>query len=107
MKLTLLAGAALAGLFACSGAIADPADSGWYGAIDLGGHVQVPTKTSSEYPELGIAPANLRFRTDPNVIAAARIGYKISPHFRVELEGSYRPGSFGTILEMNHARPPG
>ena len=36
MKVKLLAGAAMAAVFAASGAYAQ--DTGWYGAIDLGAH---------------------------------------------------------------------
>jgi opacity protein-like surface antigen len=36
MKFNLLAGAALAAVFAASGASAQ--DTGWYGAVDLGYH---------------------------------------------------------------------
>ncbi len=49
MKLKLLAGAALAGVFAGASASAAPADSGWYGAIDLGGHVQPSMVTTAEF----------------------------------------------------------
>jgi OOP family OmpA-OmpF porin len=108
MKLKLLAGAAVAGLFAAAGASADPAPSGWYGAIDLGAHGTEPMVTTSQFTELGDSPANLRFRDDLDFAGFARVGYKISPHFRVELEGGYRPDSFNSINERYFAgRPPG
>ena len=90
MKLKLLAGAALAGVFAAAGAYATPADSGWYGAIDLGGHTRARHGTTSQFGELGGRQRTCVF-TNVNFAGFARVGYKISPHFRVELEAGYRP----------------
>jgi OOP family OmpA-OmpF porin len=90
MKLKLLAGAALAGALAAGSASATPADSGWYGAIDLGGHFKSPMVSTAQFGELGDSPANLRFNDAANFAGFARVGYKINPHFRVELEAGYR-----------------
>src|SRR5580698_4251890 len=98
MKLQLLAGAALAGVFAASGALADPAPSGWYGAIDLGGHSQPPIQTTSEFSGPGGPPSKLRFDTGFNFAGFARVGYKISPHFRVELEGGWRTSDLNKVI---------
>src|SRR5580698_270489 len=99
MKLKLLAGAALAGVFAAASASADPAPSGWYGAIDLGAHIQNDTNTRGEFSELGGPPADLTFREGTNFAGFARVGYKISPHFRVELEGGWRTSELQTLTE--------
>src|SRR5428012_13709 len=82
MKIKLLAGAALAGVLAAGSAAAAPADSGWYGAIDLGGHIQAPAVTTAQFGELGDSPANLRVNDAANFAGFARVGYKISPRFR-------------------------
>ena len=87
MKLKLLAGAALVGMFAASGAYADPAPTGWYGAIDFGAHW-----TDSMRLHAANDPTfSARVKTDTDWTGFARIGYKISPHIRVELEGGFRP----------------
>src|SRR5580700_3483007 len=99
MKLKLLAGAALAGVIAAGSAAADPADSGWYGAIDLGGHIKAPMVTTAEFGELGGSPANLRFNDAANFAGFARVGYKISPHLRVELEAGYRTDELTRLNE--------
>ena len=51
MKLKLLGGVALAGVFAASGAFAAPADTGWYGAVDIGAHIMQPLNTTSSANE--------------------------------------------------------
>src|ERR1700729_4298968 len=103
MKVTLLAGAALAGIFAGASASAAPADSGWYGAVDLGGHVQPTMVTTAEFRELTAGPATLQFNNDANFAGFARIGYKISPHFRVELEAGYRTNELNVLNERYFA----
>ncbi|MDB5472022.1 MAG: hypothetical protein JWR84_3582 [Caulobacter sp.] len=83
MKLKLLAGAALAATLVASGASAQ--DSGWYGAIDLGYHWSDDTNYDSALGSINVDP-------DDTWMGAARLGYRLSPHWRVELEGAYRPG---------------
>src|SRR5471030_41681 len=108
MKLKLLAGAASAGVFAAGSAAATPADSGWYGAVDLGAHETDTVTTTAEFRELGDGPANLRFKTGTNFAGFARVGYKISPHFRVELEAGYRTSELQNVKErFITGRPPG
>lgn len=92
MKLKLLAGAALVGVFAAPGAFAAPADTGWYGAIDIGAHFMQPLTTTSAVTEDANGPYRFKFGNGTNFAGFARIGYKVSPHLRVELEGGYRPG---------------
>src|ERR1700677_623747 len=94
MKLRLLAGAALAAALAGSGAIA--ADGGWYGAIDIGGHhlqgieVQAPVVEDT---------FNDRIRS-VDWDGFVRLGYRITPHVRVELEGGYRHGSLHSVHDV-------
>ncbi|MBI1405385.1 MAG: OmpA family protein, partial [Caulobacter sp.] len=84
MKFKLLAGAAIAATLVASGASAQ--DAGWYGAIDLGYHWSDDTNY-----ELG-AGGSANVDPDDTWMGAARLGYRLSPHWRVELEGAYRPG---------------
>ena len=91
MKLRLLAGAALSGMFVAGGAFAEPAPSGWYGAIDAGGHFPFPLHTTSDVNEDASGPFRFRIGQKDDWTAFIRVGYKISPHLRVELEGGYRP----------------
>src|SRR5580704_7422900 len=107
MKLKLLAGAAVAGVFAAAGAYAQPADSGWYGAVDVGAHQAMPMDTTSQFSELGGPPANLTVFTNVNFAGFARVGYKISPHVRIELEAGYRPASLHSVLERHFLGRPG
>ena len=87
MKLKLLGGAALVGLFVASGACAQPADSGWYGAIDLGAHWLNRLDTTSSLPESDGSAYKFRFSENTDWVGFARVGYKINPHVRIELEG--------------------
>jgi opacity protein-like surface antigen len=84
MKFKLLAGVALAvTTLAASGATAQ--DSGFYGALDVGYHWSDNTNF-----ETGLGTASLD--GDDDWIGLARLGYRLSPHWRVELEGGWRPG---------------
>ena len=99
MKLKLLGGVALAGMFAAAAAYAAPADNGWYGAIDLGGHYMNPMGTTSSILEQDGVPYHFQISDDVNFAGFARIGYKLSPHLRIELEGGYRPGEISNIID--------
>jgi opacity protein-like surface antigen len=108
MRIEFLAGMALAGVFAAASAAADPAASGWYGAIDLGGHARQDGQTPSAIPELGYKPASLRFQTVKDIAAYARLGYRALPHLRLELEAGMRPAGMRQIVdEYQNGRPPG
>src|SRR5690606_32764141 len=100
MKLKLLAGVAAAGLFAATSASAEP--DGWYGAIDLGGH----------WMEDGInAQSDLgptwEWEVNDGWAAFARLGYRLNPNWRVELEGGHRSGDIGTVRRFTNAVPSG
>jgi outer membrane protein OmpA-like peptidoglycan-associated protein len=102
MKLKLLAGVALASLFTAGTASAEP--NGWYGAIDAGYH------TISDDLEL-VSQTNgpvLNFETDDNWAGFARLGYRFTPNWRVELEGGYRASNeFGTVTNPSAGLPTG
>ena len=84
MKVKLLAGVAMAGLFAAGAASADP--NGWYGAIDAGYHM-ADAETA----------AGFDIEVDDDWAGFARLGYRFTPNWRVELEGGYRPGEVESI----------
>src|SRR5579864_3937998 len=103
MKLKLLAGAALAGMFAAASASAAPADTGWYGAIDIGAHFDQRLNTVSAANSDDGAPFRFRFSQNTDWTGFVRVGYKLSPHVRIELEGGYRPGELSHVTD-NPAR---
>ena len=101
MKLKLLAGVALASLFTAGTASAEP--NGWYGAIDAGYH------TLADDLELASQTGpRLDYETDDNWAGFARLGYRFTPNWRVELEGGYRAeNEFGAISNPNAGLPTG
>ena len=75
MKLKLLAGAALAGVFAASGAWAqDATNIGWYGAIDIGAHWAEGLNTRSAANESDGQPYHFQFHSKADWAGFARIG---------------------------------
>ncbi|MDP3100716.1 MAG: porin family protein, partial [Phenylobacterium sp.] len=94
MKFKLLAGAALAAVFAASGA---SAQEGWYGAIDLGYHWPEGIEATSSNNALNAAPYSWTFNQEEDWAGFARLGYQLNDHWRVELEGGYRPGDIKSI----------
>ena len=95
MKFKLLAGAALAAVFAASGASAQ--DAGWYGAMDLGYHWPEGIETEASNTAPGGARYNWEFSQDDDWAGFARLGYRLNPNWRVELEGGYRPGDISGV----------
>ena len=90
MKVKLLAGVAMAGLFAAGAAAAEP--NGWYGAIDAGWHsADVDTARG------------INFVVEEDWAGFARLGYRFTENWRVELEGGYRPGDTGPITGAGDA----
>jgi opacity protein-like surface antigen len=82
MKVKLLAGVAIAGLFAAGVANAEP--NGWYGAIDAGYHTIGTIEADGQRgPQFDI-------ETQEDWAAFARLGYRFDQNWRVELEGGYR-----------------
>ena len=91
MKFKLLAGAALAAVFAATGASAQ--DTGWYGAVDLGQHwpegMETATTNGSAY--------RWNFNQANDWAGFARLGYQFDANWRVEMEGGYRPGDLDSV----------
>ncbi len=99
MKLKLLAGVAMAGLFAAGGASAEP--NGWYGAVDAGYHAVDNLEVLSD-------PSGFGYDIDVDEAWAgfARLGYRFTPSWRVELEGGYRShADLGTINNLATGTP--
>jgi OOP family OmpA-OmpF porin len=84
MKVKLLAGVAMAGLFTAGAAQADP--NGWYGAVDIGYHM----------PEVS-TNIGVDMEVDDDWAGFARLGYRFTENWRVEVEGGYRPGEIGEL----------
>jgi OOP family OmpA-OmpF porin len=93
MKFKLLAGAAVAAVFAASGASAQ----GWYGAADIGYHIPESLKTTSSSNSANGAPYRWEFNQKDDWTGFIRLGYQLNPHWRVELEGGYRPGDLDSV----------
>ena len=80
-----------------SGAYADGdwrPQSGWYGAIDAGGQKSLPFDAST----IGATGSEVGFkiRTDIDWAGFVRLGYRITPNLRFEVEGGYRAGALQT-----------
>src|SRR5471032_1391355 len=95
MKFKLLAGAAMAAVFAASGA---SAQVGWYGAADLGYHWPEGIKADSANLAANGIKYTWRFNQEDDYTAFIRLGYQVSDHWRVEMEGGYRPGNITSVL---------
>jgi len=112
MKLKLLAGAAVAAMLGAPAMLAAPAafaqdtDSdysattpGWYGAIEGAGHHMRGLGLAFEPLPGDDDGFNVRAH-DVDWAAFARIGYRISPHIRLEVEGGYRHGGINSINDF-------
>jgi OOP family OmpA-OmpF porin len=94
MKFKLLAGAALAAAFVATGA---SAQEGWYGAIDLGYHWPEGIEAKSSVNASNGSPYRWTFDQEKDWTGFVRLGYQVNPHWRVELEGGYRPGDIDAV----------
>ncbi|RYG06714.1 MAG: porin family protein, partial [Caulobacteraceae bacterium] len=83
MKVKLLAGVAMAGLFAAGAASAEP--NGWYGALDAGYHTVGEIEAISTTTGPGLTT-----EVEDSWAGFARLGYRFNENWRVELEGGYR-----------------
>ena len=94
MKFKLLAGAAMAAVFAASGA---SAQEGWYGAVDLGYHWPEGIEGTSSNTAANGQAYNWDFSQEEDWTGFARLGYQLNDNWRVELELGYRPGDIESI----------
>ena len=96
MKTKLLAAAALATVFAASGASAQAI--GWYGAVDIGGHFPQDIRANSSATLPGSSStAAWKWRPDAGFIGDLRLGYQFTPHWRGEAEVSYRDSKLKSV----------
>jgi len=104
MKLKLMAGAAaVAVLTAATGASAQV--GGFYGAVDLGYHDPEGIEAESSINNvIDGRPYNWTFNSEEDWTGFARIGYRVTPNIRVELEGGYRGGDLESV-RGNSTRP--
>ena len=108
MKVGFLAVAIVAGALAATSSLADQPPDAWYGAIDLGAHAREDAQTPSQIPELGYKPGSPRFQTFKEFAGFARVGYRVLPHLRLELEAGWRPAGMRQIVdEFQNGRPAG
>jgi OOP family OmpA-OmpF porin len=92
MKIRLLAGVATLALCAASGASAQSALSGWYVAGDVGYHTTDGVKATSS-----TGASDWTFSAEDDWAAFGRIGYKLTPNWRVEGEYGYRSGDIRSV----------
>src|SRR5690348_9708647 len=90
MKFKLLAGAALAAVFAAGAAQA--AEPGWYGAVDLGWHWDTRFEVKSANPAPNATPYKWNLGQKDDWAGFGRLGYQFNPNWRVELEVGYKGG---------------
>ncbi|WP_337185473.1 outer membrane beta-barrel protein [Phenylobacterium sp.] len=100
MKLKLLAGAAMAAAFAASAA---SAQTGWYGAVDLGYHWPESLEATSSNNAANGSPYEWDFNQEKDWAGFARVGYQLTDNWRVELEVGYRGGDFDSVNGVNQA----
>ena len=107
MKAILMAGAALAAALATTGAQAAQPD-GFYAAIDGGYHEAnnggIHTRSSANAFD-GV-PYEFKFSYDNSFAGFARLGYQLQPHWRVEIEGSYRDGGLSAVRGSSNRAVP-
>ena len=92
---TLILASSAAGALALSAGAASADPNGWYGAIDAGYHMPEVETNRAFVDEIEV---------DDDWAGFARLGYRFTENWRVELEGGYRPGEVG---EMTGAGTPG
>ena len=94
MKKSLLAGTAMTVALIASGACAEGGmgqdggwrpESGWYGAIDAGGQKNWSFDATAAGTDQGF-----KIRTNVDWAGFVRLGYRVNPYLRFELEGGYR-----------------
>ena len=97
MRRSLLLGAAIGALAAvAAGPVLAAEPTGWYGALDLGYHEGNDIKVS------GVTGADDKLKGD--IIGFGRAGYRLTPQWRVEVEGGYRPAQASNSFVSGHFR---
>src|SRR5579863_6305888 len=107
MNLKLFAGAAVAAIAGAHSALADPTSSwtmpGWEAPPPVSGPYIAGDIGYHQPWNINVDPRSVNVRLNGDAVGFGRIGYRIDPHWRVELEGGYRPdhatnrGSLGHV----------
>jgi OOP family OmpA-OmpF porin len=89
---TLILATSAAGALALSAGAASAEPNGWYGAVDAGYHQigDLDLVSQQTGPELS-------FDLKDSWAGFARLGYRFTPNWRVELEGGYRNGEIDAV----------
>jgi OOP family OmpA-OmpF porin len=106
MNLKLFAGAALAGLVAASGAMAQ--DSGFYVGAHGGYHWPSSSRCQSDFNDTQGGydhPFSWRLTSKDSWAAFGRIGYRFNPHVRAELEAGYRDSRLQSVTGAARHEP--
>src|SRR5690606_19272310 len=91
---TFILATSAAGALALSAGAASADPNGWYGAIDAGYHSVDDVRMFS--PVAG--PPVFEYEVEDDWAGFARLGYRFTPNWRVELEGGYRQGELGAVV---------
>ena len=83
---TFILATSAAGALALSAGAAAAEPNGWYGAIDAGWH-SADVDTAND----------VNFAIEEDWAGFARLGYRFTENWRVELEGGYRAGDLGEV----------
>lgn len=97
MKMKLLAGAAIAAIFASTTAFAEQT-TGWYGALDLGVNQKDKWGAKSQNNAPDGKPFQYDVSTEDSLVGFARLGYRYSPNWRVEFEAGAREGDVDSAI---------
>ena len=91
VKIFILATSA-AGVLALSAGTASAEPNGWYGAVDAGYNFW-----SDDVEAISSTGPALSIEVKDDFAGFARLGYRFTPNWRVELEGGYRAGDVGQV----------
>jgi opacity protein-like surface antigen len=93
-KKALMLGSVLAALAFAPQAMAEP-DQGWYGAFDLGYHWPDNVEMTTSQPAAN--KYKFDFELEDDIAGFARLGYRLTPNWRLELEAGARAGDIADV----------
>lgn len=101
-KKALLLGGVLGAMALAPQAMAQ--ERGWYGAFDLGYHWPEGLEVTGTGNSIDGDPFRFDIQQEEAVVGFARLGYQVTPNWRVELEGGVRTGDIESA-EGDPTRP--